>query len=131
MSFTPLPESIVFFHTAWYYNIESTIYKILFLSGEIMMAVGERCFFPHLGANSISLKELCSCPLVVYRRWEGVPNRLFAPDSPDYLYVSDDARTSRLTVSPKRQKQPAPYPRDRHAPVTPRFPRETVPSRNN
>ncbi|MFQ9703573.1 MAG: hypothetical protein ACLR0U_18025 [Enterocloster clostridioformis] len=96
-----------------------------------MMAVGERCFFPHPGANSISLRNCAPVPWFVYRRWEGVPNRLFAPDSPDYLCVSDDARTSRLTVSPKRQKQPALIQRDRHAPVTPRFPRETVPSRNN
>ena len=69
-------------------------YDCFYLSGEIMMAVGERCFFPRPGADTISLKELCSCPLVVYRRWEGVLNRLFAPDSPDYLCVSDDARTS-------------------------------------
>ncbi len=56
-------------------------YDCFYLSGEIMMAVGERCFFPRPGADTISLKELCSCPLVVYRRWEGVLNRLFAPDS--------------------------------------------------
>ena len=69
-------------------------YDCFYLSGEIMMAVGERCFFPRPGADTISLKELCSCPLVVYRRWEGVLNRLFAPDSPDYLCINDDARTS-------------------------------------
>ncbi|MCD7991561.1 MAG: LysR family transcriptional regulator [Clostridia bacterium] len=69
-------------------------YDCFYLSGETMMAVGERCFFPNPGADSISLKELCTCPLVVYRRWEGVLNRLFAPDSPNYLCVNDDARTS-------------------------------------
>lgn len=69
-------------------------YDCFYLSGEIMMAVGERCFFPRPGADTISLKELCSCPLVVYRRWEGVLNRLFAPDCPDYLCINDDARTS-------------------------------------
>lgn len=69
-------------------------YECFCLAEDTMMAVGSRRFFPDPGAETISLAQLSRCPLIVYRRWEGVLNRLFAPKIPEYLCVNDDARTS-------------------------------------
>lgn len=69
-------------------------YECFFLAEETMMAVGNRELFPDPDADSISLEELSHCPLIVYRRWEGVLNRLLPHKRREYLCVNDDARTS-------------------------------------
>lgn len=69
-------------------------YDCFYLDEETMMAVGARDLFPHPGAGSISPNDLAGCPLIVYRRWEGVLNRLLPQKDQNYLCVNDDARTS-------------------------------------
>ncbi|MGN0372507.1 MAG: LysR family transcriptional regulator [Enterocloster sp.] len=69
-------------------------YECLPLQSEPMMAVGRPEFFPSARQDSISLKELSACPLIIYRRWENVLGSLFSPATPDYLCINDDARTS-------------------------------------
>lgn len=51
-------------------------YECSYLAEEPMMAVGMPGHFPDAAADSISLEQLCTCPLIIYRRWEGELNRL-------------------------------------------------------
>ena len=60
-------------------------YDCFYLDEETMMAVGARDLFPHPGAGSISPNDLAGCPLIVYRRWEGVLNRLLPQKDQNYL----------------------------------------------
>ena len=69
-------------------------YECCYLAEEPMMAVGMPGHFPDVAADSISLEQLCSCPLIIYRRWEGELNRMLPRERQDYLCINDDARTS-------------------------------------
>ena len=69
-------------------------YECSYLAEEPMMAVGMPGHFPDAAADSISLEQLCTCPLIIYRRWEGELNRLLPRERQDYLCINDDARTS-------------------------------------
>lgn len=64
------------------------------LAREPMMAVGSAEFFIGIQNSGISLLELSEKPLIIYRRWESVLERLFPNPRPRYLCVNDDARTS-------------------------------------
>jgi LysR family transcriptional regulator, salicylic acid-responsive activator of bsdBCD len=69
-------------------------YECSYLAEEPMMAVGMPGHFPDAATDSISLEQLCTCPLIIYRRWEGELNRLLPRERQDYLCINDDARTS-------------------------------------
>ena len=67
-------------------------YECSYLAEEPMMAVGMPGHFPDAAADSISLEQLCTCPLIIYRRWEGELNRLLPRERQDYLCINDDAQ---------------------------------------
>ncbi len=69
-------------------------YDCRYLAREPMMAVGYAEFFTGLPEERITLPQLAEKPLIIYRRWESVLERLFSHSRPDYLCVNDDARTS-------------------------------------
>ena len=69
-------------------------FDCIYLSEEPMMAVGMEEHFPETEADSISLEQLAGCPLIIYRRWEGVLNRMLPHGRAEYLCINDDARTS-------------------------------------
>lgn len=69
-------------------------FECFYLTEEPMMAVGMKEHFPEPESESISLEQLCMCPLIIYRRWEGVLNHMLPQNHRDYLCINDDARTS-------------------------------------
>lgn len=70
-----------------------------YLYNEPMMVVGYQHFFANKenkDSESISLKDIASMPLIIYRRWESILRKLFEKYNlhPLFFCINDDAKTT-------------------------------------
>lgn len=67
-----------------------------------MVAVGSKKYFTQLkNRDTITLSELCSMPILLYRRWENILNTYFMEQNLewDLFCKNDDARTTLMWVN--------------------------------
>ncbi|MBQ8598504.1 MAG: LysR family transcriptional regulator [Oscillospiraceae bacterium] len=76
---------------------------VMYLQRERILAVGDRSYFHGIDKASISMSELSSMPLIIYRRWQKVIEASFeaAGCTPQIYCVNDDARMTLLLAMQK------------------------------
>lgn len=68
----------------------------MFLTDDTIAAAGDPMLFPVLNAGSVTLEQLSTEPLILYRRWRNIVSDAFVRNSLPFplICLNDDARTT-------------------------------------